>query len=86
MPADIDAIPLAETLSVRDDGIVRALVLRRELETQYRSVHCAWCLELWHQRIDRTPLREARRLMIFSDTAQGRAAAEAFADFLMGDR
>lgn len=85
MPADIDAIPFAETLSVRDDGIVRVLVLRRELETRHTKGPRAWCLELWHQRIDR-PRAIMRRLMIYSDTGQGREAAEAFADFLVGAR
>lgn len=92
MIADSDRIPEAETLSIRDDGIVRVLVLRVELETRPpHPTRKATAIQLWHQRIDwrsRPGGRErplaARCLMIYSDTDQGRQAAESLADHLAG--
>lgn len=76
-----DTIPFCDTLSVRDDGIVRVLVLRREPDI---GAPASWSsIELWHQRID-TKKSPMRRLMVYSDTAQGRQAAEMLADHLAG--
>ena len=84
MTVDSDRIPDAQTLSVRDDGIVRVIVLRAMLESYRPGAH-VYAIQIWHQRIDRNlPPRSARCLMVFGDSDQGRQAAESLADHLAG--